>query len=109
MSCYRPDQWALVKITGTDPHYRVFGSWSGGYLDSDSWRMNSGVIGAKKENNKLIFSGHSGSIYECNAASYGISNAYNASVLADLCERSGGKMEVVHDMPNFENFDWIIS
>ena len=46
---YTPDGWMIVKITGTNPHYRVFGSWRGGYLSGDSWRMNSGIISVKED------------------------------------------------------------
>ena len=51
---YTPDGWMIVKITGTNPHYRVFGSWRGGYLSGDSWRMNSGIISVKEDGEKLL-------------------------------------------------------
>jgi len=40
---YNPDNWVVIKMNGDDPHYRVLAGWSGGYLDGDSWRMNSGI------------------------------------------------------------------
>jgi hypothetical protein len=36
MTEYTPNKWIIVKVTGEDPHYRVLGSWQGGYLDGDS-------------------------------------------------------------------------
>ena len=57
MSDYRPDNWVVIKFTqqvksGNTGYgrtekvfYKVLGGWSGGYLDGDSWRMNSGGIG----------------------------------------------------------------
>jgi hypothetical protein len=105
---YTPDKWAIVKITGTDPHYRVFGSWSGGYLDGDSWRMNSGVVAVEEDGDYYFFKGHSGSTYQCHKSMYGF-NAYGAGVAQDLCERSGGNMEILQEQPDILDMDWIIS
>lgn len=44
MSNYRPDNWVVIKVKSDDPHYRVLAGWSDGYLDGDSWRMNSGIV-----------------------------------------------------------------
>ena len=113
MNEYFPDRWMLVKISGTDPHYRVFGSWSGGYLDGDSWRLNSGVVKCVESEtypDRYEFIGHSGSKYICHKETYGIKSLYNNGVLYDYCERSHGTMEVVEEMPeDLINFDWIIS
>lgn len=68
---YSPDKWLLIKIGGTDPHYRVFGSWSGGYLDGDSWRMNSGITSVEEDENYYYFHGNTGSIYRCHKEMYG--------------------------------------
>jgi hypothetical protein len=113
MNEYFPDQWMLVKIGGTDPHYRVFGSWSGGYLDGDSWRLNSGVVRCEESSeypNHYAMVGHTGSVYMCNKGTYGIKSPYNYGVLTDYCERSQGTMEIVKEMPeNITEMDWIIS
>ena len=107
---YTPDGWMLVKITGTDPHYRVFGSWAGGYLDGDSWRMNSGITKVTESETHYIIHGMSGSTYKVYKESYGRVTAYNAGVITDYCERSGGKMEIVEECPAniATDFDWII-
>lgn len=83
MSMYTPDSWVLLHVVGgSSPHYRVFGSWSGGYLDGDSWRMNSGVCSANQIlGGKVQFHGSSGSIYECSLSNYGIRSPYNLSEL----------------------------
>jgi hypothetical protein len=60
---YTPDRWLLIKINGKDPHYRVFASWYGGYLGSDSWRMNSGVTKVSEDDEFYRFHGSSGSVY----------------------------------------------
>tara|TARA_A200000159_G_C7324349_1_gene340257 strand:- start:404 stop:727 length:324 start_codon:yes stop_codon:yes gene_type:complete len=73
VSNYRPDKWMLVEITGTDPHYRIFGTWyEGNPYNPDAWRLNSGITGVEETENKFIFKGYSGSTYECDKDSYGV-------------------------------------
>jgi hypothetical protein len=39
-----PENWVILKITNNgEIVYKVFGSWAGGYLGSDNWRINSGI------------------------------------------------------------------
>jgi hypothetical protein len=109
MSHYTPDQWQIVKITGTDPHYRVFGSWSGGYLDGDSWKLNSGITSVTEDDEWFYFYGYSGSVYQCRKAAYGVSSPYNLGVIKDYCDKSSGTMELIEDMPeDIMEMDWII-
>ncbi len=79
MSYYQPDRWMLIKITGNDPHYRVFGSWYGGYGGGDSWRMNSGITQLIEEDDHYLFIGSSGSTYACHKDAYG-ANMYGYGV-----------------------------
>ena len=109
MSEYRPDNWVLVKITGTDPHYRVFGSWRGGYAEGDSWRLNSGVTRVEEDENYFYFYGYTGSCYVCGKNSYGYLGSYNSGVITNYCDKSGGKMSIIADMPDVMKMDWIIS
>lgn len=105
---YHPDKWLLVKINGTDPHYRVFGSWYGGYVDGDSYRMNSGITGVTEAGEFYLFKGASGSMYSCHKEMYG-THMYGMSVLNRLVENSQQKMEVIYDLPeDLLNMDWII-
>lgn len=85
MSEYVPDRWMLVKITNQEAksHYRVFASWYGGYLGSDSWKLNSGVTHVDEDENSYLFHGSSGSVYKCHKTSYGISG-YGMSVLSNM-------------------------
>jgi len=89
MSEYVPDRWMLVKITNQsgESHYRVFASWYGGYLGSDSWKLNSGVTRVDEDLNSYLFHGSSGSVYKCNKTSYGISG-YGMSVLSNMIAES---------------------
>jgi len=88
MSEYRPDKWLVVKITGPDdpPIHKVFGSWYGGYLGTDSWKLNSGITKVTLEKSWYLFEGSSGSVYSCNRDSYGASG-YGYTVLNDMIER----------------------
>ena len=105
MTNYTPDSWQLVKITGTDPHYRVFASWSGGYLDGDSWKLNSGVTSVTEDDDYFYFQGYSGSTYQCHKASYGIRSIYNIGVIDDYCKKSDGKMELIKELPDVMKMD----
>jgi len=105
---YTPDSWALVKINGADPHYRIFGSWSGGYLDGDSWRLNSGVTKVTEDETHYFFEGYSGSTYCCNKLSYGVKSPHNFGVLESYCEKSKDTMEYFKEMPDIMSIDWII-
>jgi hypothetical protein len=63
---YNPDNWVIVKITmGDNPTYKVLAGWSGGYLDGDSWRMNSGITKVEIEDDFYLFHGHTASVYKC--------------------------------------------
>ena len=83
---YTPDRWLIIKINGKNPHYRVFASWYGGYLGSDSWRMNSGITKVSEDGDYYVFEGSSGSQYFCHKNSHGISG-YGSGVLNQYIEK----------------------
>jgi len=88
MTEYFPDKWLIVKITNTNnnkSHYRVFACWYGGYLGSDSWKMNSGITKVTENDGRYEFEGSSGSVYICHKDAYGISG-YGSNVLSSLIE-----------------------
>jgi hypothetical protein len=105
---YSPDSWCIVKITGTHPHYRVFGSWSGGYLDGDSWRLNSGITSVTEDDEFYYFYGSTGSVYRCYKEGYGIRSMHNRGVLEDYCEKSHNTMEAIYEKPEIMNMEWLI-
>lgn len=88
MSEYTPDKWIVLKITTQDhsPIYKVFACWYGGYLDGDSWKLNSGITKAILEKDIYSFEGSSGSIYHCHKNSYG-TNLYGEGVLNNLISK----------------------
>lgn len=107
---YNPDNWMLIKITGTDPHYRVFGSWYGGFAGSDSWRMNSGITSMIEEDDYYLFIGSSGSTYACHKDTYG-SSSYGMSIALNYQEKSDGKLQILDEVDATDVInanEWII-
>ncbi len=85
-----PDKWLMVKITMIETDevlYKIFASWYGGFMGSNSWRMNSGVTKVTEDDKFFYFAGHSGSLYQCDKQSYG-ANWFCQGVLNDYIERS---------------------
>ena len=102
---YNPDKWLLFKVGGTDPHYRVFGAWSGGYLGSDEWRMNSGVVRVEEDETHYHFYGSTGSRYTCNKEMYG-STAYGWGVAQSY--EDNDRLTIINKPDNIMDMDWII-
>lgn len=78
MNTYNPDKW---KIVGNGEVFKVLGGWSGGYLDSDNWRLSSGIVEIKENNLHWVVTNASGSTYECHKNAEGLTlssaNIYN--------------------------------
>ena len=119
MSEYTPHNWVVIKFTqqvksGNTGYgrtekvfYKVLGGWSGGYLDGDAWRMNSGITRVEKDTDAWKFYGSSGSCYECRMNNYML-RMNNAHVWADLQERYGDKVEMMPEDTDWLTVDWVI-
>jgi hypothetical protein len=85
-----PDKWVVVKIdNNTDTSlYKVFATWSGGYLNGDRWKMNSGIKSMEYDDDYYYFIGHSGSCYKCHKKGYGTATSYGECVLNDMIENA---------------------
>jgi len=84
MSNYAPDRWVVLEVfNGKETVNKVFAGWYGGYLDGDSWRMNSGNVKEEELDDRWVFTGASGSKYVCYKERYGMT-AYMDSVLAEF-------------------------
>lgn len=88
-----PEAWVIIKMTdireGADcVHYKVFGSWAGGYLDGDRWKMNSGISRVEEDDMFYYFYGVSGSCYACHKEAYGIKTSYSQEVLDNILSNS---------------------
>lgn len=73
MSDYRPDNWVVLRVQSG--LYKVLAGWSGGYIGSDEWRLNSGIISAHREGDVWFFHGSSGSVYACHVSGYRLTQA----------------------------------
>lgn len=103
MSVYHPDRFIVLEITPDegDPFHKVFGSWFGGYLNGDSWRMNSGISKIEKdEDGNIHFHGDSGSVYICRPGTYG-ATSYTGQIVAELLKK--GNVKVVDQTTT----DWL--
>ena len=102
---YCPDRWYILKITEIETgkiHYRVFGTWAGGYLGSDAWKMNSGITEVTELNSCYEFLGSSGSTYLVHKATYG-TTGYGSMVLKGFMDKA--TLTEIEIMP--EETDWL--
>lgn len=104
MNEYIPDKWLILEITPDDestPYLRVFGTWAGGYLSGDSWRINSGVTEITQDDDYYYFHGASGSVYNCHKSGYGVAGASNNYLIKDFTNQEGVRVlewdEVVNE------------
>lgn len=96
MSIYTPDKYTILEMKyEKQTIYKVFGSWVGGYLGSDSWRLNSGIERAVIDGDSVSFIGHSGSEYKCYIPSEGVTGAYNMAELNRFLESYPDRVRVV--------------
>lgn len=101
MSEYNPDYWQVIKVTSTEGKvfYKVFGTWVGGYVQGESWRMNSGIKSVEEEGDYLLFHGFSGSTYKVVNKDFSYRTVlYTQSVLDYMmqkCDKVGAKMELL--------------
>lgn len=103
---YQPDNWVVLKIKpgkGAFPIYKVLAGWSGGYLDGDSWRMNSGITEVKQDGDYYEFYGYSGSCYRCHKNTYRLTMA-NGGVYNSIKEQEEFDGQIIL-MP--EDTNWI--
>jgi hypothetical protein len=91
-----PDVWVILKIEGEGgPLYKVFASWYGGYLGSDRWKMNSGIVNVEEDENFFYFFGYSGSCYQCPKGENNYrTNNYTQGILSDILKRSEAVLNV---------------
>lgn len=102
---YKPDRWVVLKLPAG---YKVLAGWSGGYLDGDSWRLNSGIKDVGVEAEHYLFYGYSGSIYRCHRDSYGFNSAslgmYNT--IKEHADRTGVICEMMPEDTKWMEIDY---
>jgi hypothetical protein len=90
---YEPDGWVIVKFMPVDAptFYKIFGTWRGGYLDGDTWRMSSGSFSpqdAELHEGVITWPQTSGSIYKLRVEDENCTTFYTGCVLDNIVERS---------------------
>jgi hypothetical protein len=91
-----PDKWVILKIYD---NYKVYGTWAGGYLGNDRWRLNSGITKVEQDDDFYYFYGYSGSIYRCHKKSYGVITSYGNEILNKILKQEG--VTQLDDMDNW--------
>ena len=87
---YSPNAYRVILIdTPTGQLAKLFASWSAGYLDGDSWRLNSGTEVIIEEQNNYFFYGFSGSIYKLNKYTQGHLTSYSAGIYNRILRQEG--------------------
>lgn len=73
---YTPDKWVILKILDENNNtiFKVLAGWTGGYLEGQSWKINSGITEVSFDGNFYEFKGYSGSVYRCSKNGYGTNN-----------------------------------
>ena len=105
MTEYNPDCWVVIKMTNKDQtFYKILGGWSGGYLDGDSWRLNSGVERVELDNDRYMFYGSSGSVYNCHKESYGLKMSI-AGIWNQMKEKYPDQVELLDDR-DWTKMEW---
>lgn len=106
MTTYNPDRWVIIRISDkTQSIDKLLTGWSGSYLEGQSWKISSGVIGFEQDGDMIKFHNHSGSVYNCHreaegftTMSYSVLQSYQRDV-----EDSGGEYKI--EVIDFNN--WI--
>ena len=96
-----PERWVILKIPGNN--YKVFGTWAGGYLGSDRWKLNSGIEKVEQDDDYYYFVGFSGSCYKCHKKGYGIATSYGLSVLNEMIEIGNHDIILMEDRDDWSN------
>ncbi len=95
---HHPTQFVVVRLRG---ELRVFASWSGGYLDSDEWRLSSSILRAEIRGDVLTFFNASGSRYVLPVGAYGTAG-YAGMALERLIEVYGpGELTVFATLDDY--------
>lgn len=105
---YTPDCWVVLKIPAIpekeiESNYRLFAGWRGGYLDSDNWRLNSGITKVVEHPTFYKFFSESGSIYKCHPKQYGVSGVYLHEMLNKFLNVGA---QIMPENTNWTEINW---
>jgi hypothetical protein len=94
-----PERWVILKLP--NDYYKVFATWAGGYLDGDSWKLNSGIKEVEQDDDYYYFVGFSGSCYKCHKKTYGTATSYGLGILNRILEQGNDQIELMEDSGNW--------
>lgn len=84
-----PDRWLVLELNKDgETYHKIFGSWAGGYLDGDRWKMNSGITSIEEDDDYYYFIGYSGSCYKCHKKCYGVMTSHHLSILDNMIDKA---------------------
>ena len=101
MSTYTPDVWVVLEFDAPElenPTRKVFAGWYGGFAGSNSWKLNSGIVSVRRNDDWFEFDGYSGSTYRCHTNNYqlsGLMHGVLARWLKQADERGDTKIRVL--------------
>ena len=95
-----PDKWVIVCATSNEfgQVYKVLGGWFGGYVDSEEWKLNSGIASFTETEDSYLFYGESGSVYKCYKQSEGFTSLTQSvfNRMQNICKKHpGASMEII--------------
>jgi hypothetical protein len=106
----KPEYWVVLRIENDNgAYYKVFAGWRGGYLDGDSWKMNSGISKVEEDEDFYYFYGASGSCYQCSKSRYGLKEGlcyfspYVQGILETVIKNSPISIEILGQETDFIN------
>jgi hypothetical protein len=103
MAEYTPERWVVIEfVTPEETIRKVFAGWYGGYLDGDSWKLNSGNKAERELDDRWEFDGYSGSTYVCHKTAYGL-NGYMSGILANWIEQAKKQDVTINVLESYEN------
>ena len=103
MSGYTPERWVVLEFVAPDETIqKVFAGWYGGYLDGDSWKINSGNKAERELDDRWEFDGYSGSTYVCHKSAYGMS-VYMSSLLSGWLELAKKENITINILDRYES------
>ena len=100
MNKYTPDCWVKIRITSDEYGSidKILAGWYGGYLNGDSWKINSGITKTEEFDDRYEFTGYTGSVYVCykNAERMsGMTSSIYDSLVKQLETVPGAKIEIL--------------
>ena len=99
---YTPDRWVIIEVDSiAGKHRKVLGSWYGGYLGSDSYRVSSGITKVVDRRKHYEIENESGSVYICYKGAEGMSSLTSGvykKYKKDLKDQKLGTIKIIKDV-----------